>query len=79
MQVQELTLEETQALLATPEPQYAPSPIQEGPLRFFDNEMLCTSRRCGSPTWIKVKGMPLCIAHALRELNQMLIERGVLS
>ena len=72
--MQELTYEEVQALLAIPEPQYA-----LGPLRFFDNEMLCTSRRCGSPTWIKVKGMPLCIAHALRELNQMLVDKGVLS
>jgi hypothetical protein len=53
-------------------------PEQRGPLRRFDKEMRCTSRRCGSPTFFKVRGMPLCMMHSLMELNRMLIERDIM-
>lgn len=47
-------------------------PNQMGPLRWFDKEMRCTERRCGSPTYCKVVGIPLCTMHALTRLNEML-------
>ena len=50
---------------------------QRGPLRRFDREMRCTSRRCGSSTFFKVRGMPLCMMHSLLELNRMLIKRNI--
>jgi len=50
---------------------------QFGPLRQYDKEMRCTSRRCGSSTFFKVSGMSMCVIHALRELNEMLVRRGV--
>ena len=45
---------------------------QKGPLRYWDKEMRCTSRRCGSPTHYKFRGMPLCTVHALRMMNEEL-------
>lgn len=56
---------------------YRPNP-QKGPLRFFDKEMRCANRGCGSPTHLKVEGIQRCMAHALDRLNEMLVERGVL-
>lgn len=48
-----------------------PTREQYGPLRWYDKEMRCTSKRCGSSTYCKLNGMPLCHVHALQELNQM--------
>ena len=45
---------------------------QKGPLRYWDTTMRCTSRRCGSPTHYKFRGMPLCTVHALRMMNEEL-------
>ena len=45
---------------------------QKGPLRYFDQTLRCTSRRCGSPTHYKFRGMPLCTVHALRMMNEEL-------
>lgn len=53
-----------------------PAPPQTGPLRFSDTEMLCTMRRCNSPTYMKVQGAPKCMMHALIELNEMLVGAG---
>ncbi len=39
---------------------------------WHDDEMRCTSRRCGSPTYIKVLGMPLCSTHAILKLSEIL-------
>jgi hypothetical protein len=50
---------------------------QKGPLRWFDREMRCTSRRCSSPTYSKVNGIPLCQMHALQKLNELLITTTV--
>lgn len=50
---------------------------QFGPLRRFDKEMRCASRGCGSSTFFRVRGIPRCISHALRELNEMLVELGI--
>lgn len=47
---------------------------QRGPLRYWDNTMTCTSRRCGSPTHYKFRGMPTCTVHALRMMNEELYE-----
>jgi hypothetical protein len=53
-----------------------PAPPQTGPLRFSDREAICTTRRCGSPTYLKVQGAPKCMMHALIELNEMLVNAG---
>jgi hypothetical protein len=53
-------------------------PEQYGPLRYFDPPWKpCASRGCRSPTPYKVSGIRYCTVHALRKLNDMLIERGV--
>jgi len=54
-----------------------PVPPQVGPLRHFDVSSRCASRGCGSPTFLKVRGIRRCTIHALRELNQMLVDLGV--
>lgn len=46
---------------------------QNGPLRWFDYEMRCASLGCNSPTHCKVEYTPRCMAHALKELNQIAI------
>lgn len=46
---------------------------QYGPLRRFDTEMRCTRRRCGSPSYYKVNGMPRCSIHALMDLNELVL------
>lgn len=57
--------------LLAPTKEY-PVPAQYGPLRQFDREMRCACRGCGSSTFYKVRGIPRCITHALRELNLMI-------
>jgi len=47
---------------------------QVGPVRWFDKEMRCASKRCTSPTYIKVVGIPHCYTHALRKVNEMYVE-----
>jgi hypothetical protein len=39
---------------------------------WVDDETRCTSRRCGSPTYIKILGMPLCSTHAILKLSEIL-------
>lgn len=58
------------------EPKHYPVPEQFGPLRWHDKEVRCASRGCASPTYLKVSRVPRCMVHALRELNEMLIELG---
>lgn len=53
------------------------APQQFGPLRHWDTEMRCASRGCGSSTFFKVHGIPRCMIHALRELNELCISLGV--
>jgi len=59
-------------------PKEHPRPEQHGPLRQFERSMSCMSGtkkyRCASPTFFKVNGVPRCMIHALRELNEMLYE-----
>ncbi len=53
-------------------------PEQNGPLRYFEPPWKpCASRGCSSPTPYKVKGVRYCTVHALRKMNDMLIELGV--
>lgn len=52
-------------------------PEQFGPLRHFDREMRCASRGCSSPTHFKLQGIPLCMIHCLRKMNEMLLALGV--
>lgn len=54
-----------------------PVPAQHGPLRYFDVPGRCASRGCSSPTHYKVGGIRYCMTHALRRLNEMLIELGI--
>jgi hypothetical protein len=67
-----LTLDEVQSLLA-PKPKYE-ALRQNGPLRWFDREMRCASRGCGSSTYCKVESVPYCTTHALRKLNELVIQ-----
>jgi hypothetical protein len=46
---------------------------QFGPLRWFEKEMRCACKGCNSPTYCKVEGIPRCMIHALRELNDLLV------
>jgi len=72
-----------------PKPDHIPTPIksrpraamifdpeQKGPITYHDKEMRCASRGCSSPTYVKIRGVPRCSAHALREANDMLTEAG---
>ena len=52
-------------------------PEQNGPLRYFEPPWKrCACRGCGSPTPYRINGIPRCTVHALRELNQMLVDNG---
>jgi hypothetical protein len=52
---------------------------QKGPLRFYERSMPCANHEgyrgsgCGSPTYCKVEHEPLCMMHALRRLNELVI------
>lgn len=48
-------------------------PRQIGPLRWYDKQGRCSSRGCGSPTYIRVMGAPYCTTHALYMLNKLLL------
>lgn len=48
------------------------TPPQTGPIRWYDKEMRCASRGCGSPTYIKFDGVPYCGMHTLRLANERL-------
>ena len=54
-------------------PQAKPPTPQRGPLRWYDHEMRCTKKRCASPTYAKVDGIPRCMMHALQDLNELVI------
>lgn len=51
-----------------------PSVEQFGPVRVYDKEMRCATRGCASSTHYKCNGIPRCVAHLIRELNQMVHE-----
>lgn len=44
------------------------------PVTHHDIEMGCSSRGCGSPTYLKLKGVPYCYAHIIRKANELLKE-----
>lgn len=69
-----LSPEEITALLTTKRTaDKARSIPQGGPLRWYDYEMRCASLGCGSPTYTKIEGAPRCMMHALKEINQIVI------
>lgn len=74
--VEGIELEELGTVIADGPVSY-PAPEQFGPLRWYDKEMRCACRGCGSPTYCKLKGIPRCLMHALREMNEMLVGFGV--
>lgn len=53
---------------------------QKGPLRWYEHSMPCSNHAgyrgggCGSPTYCRVEGAPLCMMHALRRLNELVLE-----
>lgn len=51
-----------------------PRDEQFGPLRWYDVEMRCAARRCNSPTYCKVDGIPNCTMHALKRLNDVIVQ-----
>ena len=68
-----LSVDQIQALLGEDKA----TPKQVGPIRWYDKEMRCGSRRCNSPTYITWKGMPKCTAHVLKLANEHFVELGV--
>lgn len=50
-----------------------PRPMQLGPISWHDVTERCTSRGCGSPTLVKVRGVPYCTTHALNKLNEIIL------
>jgi hypothetical protein len=79
MKIEPVADDELDAIFAEPQTlaERFPAPDQHGPLRQFDTEMRCASRGCGSSTFLKVQGVQYCTTHALKMLNDLLIERGV--
>jgi hypothetical protein len=71
-----LSPEQIQELLKPKERVTESRTPQVGPLRWFDKEMRCANRNCGSSTFCKVQGIPRCMMHSLHELNSMLVEAG---
>ena len=71
-----LTQEQISRILTPPKPQVQVSnaPPQNGPLKFYDREMRCASRGCGSSTYCKVEHVPLCMMHSLRKLNELVVQ-----
>jgi len=59
--------------LLEPKPVYEPTP-QNGPLRWYDREMRCCKKGCGSSTYCKIEHKPFCMKHALDELNKLCIQ-----
>lgn len=57
-----------------------PPPGQVGPIRFYEKEMRCSNKdslhaiSCGSPTYAKAFGIPLCVIHLIRSVNKLLYE-----
>jgi hypothetical protein len=45
-------------------------PMQAGLLNWMNEFERCASRGCGSPTFIRVLGVPYCTSHALNFINQ---------
>lgn len=41
-------------------------------VQYHDKEDRCLSSRCGSPTYITVDGVHLCMTHALIKLTEMI-------
>jgi len=52
-------------------------PPQVGPIKWYDKEMRCASRGCGSPTYIKFQGIPNCMIHTLRLANELMVEHEI--
>src|SRR4051794_20383455 len=52
---------------------------QIGPVRFRDTEDNCANRGCTTRTSITIQGIRRCPSHALPILNEMLVNKGVLS
>ena len=53
------------------------APEQFGPFRQYDTPFFCASRNCRVQTYYKVRGTPYCSVHALRKLNELLIDYGM--
>lgn len=50
---------------------------QKGPARFMEESRTCVSPGCGSPTYLRIQLKPLCLMHAVQEMNRMLVQAGV--
>lgn len=51
-----------------------PKTVQVGPLRWANESVPCMSRRCGSPTLLRLKGAAYCANHMLTLLNAELVK-----
>jgi hypothetical protein len=68
-----LSANDVKALLS-PKVSDSKAPLQDGPLRWYDHEMRCASKGCSSPTYCKVEGVPYCMMHSLRKLNELVVQ-----
>jgi hypothetical protein len=65
------------------EPDHFLPPPQVGPLRITEKSERCTHQRenskfvCKVHGYYKVQGKRRCSVHALQELNELLVEKGV--
>jgi hypothetical protein len=76
---EELTDDFILDLLKEPVTLYHVPPVQTSKfVRWMDKEMRCANRGCGSPTYIKVVGIPRCKTHAIHLLARML-DDGVIN
>lgn len=75
----ELSLDEILELEKQDEPKFGPyeRPEQDGPIRRYEKEMRCVSRRCGSPTYYKFRKIPYCWIHVIDAANDYFISMGV--
>jgi len=51
-----------------------PPNVHVGPLRRTDKNYTCVSKNCRAPSNLKVNGAPYCTAHALDELNRIILK-----
>ena len=48
--------------------------VYTDPFDYSSKTWLKTGRKCGTPTFIRVMGAPTCHIHAIRKLNEIIIE-----
>lgn len=78
----ELSLDDIDELLATPEPKlisvkvklpgFKPPPQTSTFILWGEKENRCASRGCSAPTYVQLKGVPYCTIHIIQIMGDML-------